>query len=660
MKLPDDKERECKFAEYDARRKREGEERERKEAEERKRELVRKSAEQKAHWERMLAKKSAHDDDLVDGRLTREEINIKILDKLSKAYEKSGGKDSDLEFLISGMLPPWSADPYKKVAYELRYSLGDKKQYLKEIAVEFDIPSYEEIEAREREEEERKRAEAEARQKREQIEKLTPKLVEQKARWERERNKKLTQSESVGDGSLTREEINIKILDKIFKAYESSGGESYGLNSLLDDLLDRTHRDPYEWVAYNLQYSVGDKKELLEEIAVEFEIPSYEEIQEQEWEETERARVEAEARQQREIEERKRKQIEELTPKLVEQKARWKHALAEKSARGECATGGSLTREEINIKILDKLFKAYEAFGGEDYGLYSLLDDMLHDTHDDPYKLVAYKLRYVVGQEKELVKEIAVEFGIPSYEEIQEHERAEEDARQKRESERRKRKREATARPKRESEEDREQAEEAHREREERERKWAEYKARRRREREERERKQAEKRKRELVSKLEKQKTRWERELAMKSGHDDKADGSLMREDINIKILDKLFKAYDEPDRENFDLYILLDKMLSHTYGDPYKTVAYELKYSVGNRKEILKEIAVQFDILSYEEIEERDREGWERKMAEEDARREREEIAGGIISAIGAIFGFFIGFFLKILFKNPPKNNSQ
>ena len=281
--------RKHEWAEYEARREREREERERKQVEKRKRELVRKSAEQKAHWERILARKSAHDDDLADGRLTREEINIKILDKLSKAYEKSGGKDSDLEFLISSMLPPWSDDPYKKVAYELRYSLGDKKQYLKEIAVEFDIPSYEEIEAREKEEEERERREE-----------LNRKLDEQKLRWERERNKKLTQSKYLADGRLTREEINIKILDKIFKAYESSGGESYGLNSLLDDMLDLTHRDPYEWIAYKLTYSSGDTKELLKEIVDEFEIPSYEEIEKRKREEREREWAAEEARWERE------------------------------------------------------------------------------------------------------------------------------------------------------------------------------------------------------------------------------------------------------------------------------------------------------------------------------------------------------------------------
>ncbi len=106
-------------------------------------------------------------------------------------------------------------------------------------------------------------------------------------------------------------------------------------------------------------------------------------------------------------------------------------------------------------------------------------------------------------------------------------------------------------------------------------------------------------------------------------------------------------------------------------YDDPYKSVARELSYSERGTEELMKEMVDEFDIPSYEEIEERENEERERKRDEEwaqrerewaaeDARGEREEIAGGIISAIGAIFGFFIGFFLKILFKNPPKNNSQ
>ena len=646
MKLPDDKERERKFAEYDARRKREQEERERKEAKERKRELVRKSAEQKAHWERMLAKKSAHAGDLADGGLTREEINIKILDKLSKAYEKSGGKNSDLEFLISGMLLPRSDDPYKKVAYELRYGLGDKKQYLKEIAVEFDIPSYEEIEAREREEEERARAEAEVRRKCERIEELTPKLVEQKARWERVLVEKSAEGEYVADGGLTREEINIKILDKVFKAYEEFDGESFALHSFLDDIL-HTSMDPYKRVAYELKYSVGEKKELLAEIVDEFDIPSYEEIEAREREEEERARAEAEARQ-------KREQVEKLTPKLVEQKARWEREGNKKLTQSESVGDGSLTREEINIKILDKLSKAYEEFDGENIDLYLLLDDMLNNTVADPYKTVAYELQYNVGGTEELLKEIVIEFDISSYEEIQEHERVEEAARQKRESERRIRKRELEERK-------REQAEAAHREWEEREHEWTEYEARRKREDEERERKQAEERKRELVSKLVKQKACWERAQAEKSARSEYvADGSLTREEINIKILDKIFKAYESSGGESYGLNSLLDDMLDLTHMDPYEWVAYELTYSSGDTKEHLEEIVDEFKIPSYEEIEKRKREEREREWAAEDARRERAEIAGGIINAIGAIFGFFIGFFLTILFKNPPKNNSQ
>ena len=163
-------------------------------------------------------------------------------------------------------------------------------------------------------ERESKWAEYEARQKREEKkrkrEELNHKLAKQKAHWERKLAEKSADGECVADGGLTREEINIKIIDKIFKAYESSGGESYELNSLLDDLLDRTHRDPYEWVAYNLQYSVGDKKELLEEIAVEFEIPSYEEIEKRE-KAAVAVRKRAEATQRkREREERERKQAE--------------------------------------------------------------------------------------------------------------------------------------------------------------------------------------------------------------------------------------------------------------------------------------------------------------------------------------------------------------
>lgn len=130
----------------------------------------------------------------------------------------------------------------------------------------------------------------------------------------------------------------------------------------------------------------------------------------------------------------------------------------------------------------------------------------------------------------------------------------------------------------------------------ERERKWAEYEARRERERVERERKQAEERKRELTHRLAKQKVRWESELAMKSGHDDKVYGNLTREEINIKILDKFFKAYEESDRENFDLYILLNEkmLLYRTPDDPYKAVAYELRHCVGrDTEELLKEIAV-------------------------------------------------------------------
>ena len=593
MKQYAGKERESKWAEYEARQKREEKKRKREE-------LNHKLAKQKAHWERKLAEKSADGECVADGGLTREEINIKIIDKIFKAYESSGEKDLELYLLLFYHILDTGGDPYGMVAFKLKdmqYKGGSMatKELLAEIAIEFEILSHDEI--MERYTEERKRK---------QIEELTPKLVEQKAHWERKLAEKSADGECVADGGLTREEINIKIIDKIFKAYESSGGESYELNSLLDDLLDRTHRDPYEWVAYNLQYSVGDKKELLEEIAVEFEIPSYEEIEKREKaavavrkraeatqrkrerEERERKQAEAEARQ-------KREQIEELTPKLVEQKARWKHALVEKSTRGECATEGSLTREEINIKILDKLFKAYEAFGGKGYGLYSLLDDMLHDTHYDPYKAVAYNLQYSVGEEKELLKEIVVEFDIPSYEEIEKRERMEE-----------------------------------------------------------------------LNPKLAKQKAHWERVLAKKSvDDDDRADGSLTREEINIKILDKVSKAYEEPGDEDDGLYLLLRDILhGGTTNDPYKRVAYELRYSIGDMKLLLEEIVDEFDIPSYEEIEKRDQAEedahWERKWAEEDARRKREEIAGGIINACVASLGFIIGFIGTILFKNPPRNNSQ
>ena len=91
------------------------------------------------------------------------------------------------------------------------------------------------------------------------------------------------------------------------------------------------------------------------------------------------------------------------------------------------------------------------------------------------------------------------------------------------------------------------------------------------------------------------------------------ADGRLTREEINIKILDKVFKAYEEADGENFELYLLLDDMLNNTVTDPYKKVAIGLPYPIGDRRELLKEIAVEFDISSYEEIQAREREEAER-----------------------------------------------
>ena len=278
-------------------------------------------------------------------------------------------------------------------------------------------------------EQERLWSEEEAREKRERGESLNPKLAEQKARWERALTEKSAQGECVADGKMTREEINIKILDKVTRAYEDPGEENFDLYLLLEDMLHNTYDDPYKLVAYELEYSVGDTKRLLKEIVDEFDIPSYEEIQERE-------EAEEEARQ-------KRERVEKLTPKLAEQKARWERVLAEKSAQGECVTNGRMTREEINIKILDKVTRAYEELGEENFELYLLLEDMLHNTsddsyRDDPYKLVAYELRYSVGDTAELLKEIVDEFDIPSYEEIQEREWAEEEARREREWSKRK------------------------------------------------------------------------------------------------------------------------------------------------------------------------------------------------------------------------------
>ena len=460
-------------------------------------------------------------------------------------------------------------------------------------------------------EQKRKRAEE---RKRKKIEKLIPKLAEQKTRWEREQAEKSAKGKYVTDGSLTREEINIKILDKVAKAYEAFDGEDYGLYSLLNDMLHDTHNDPCKRVVFkwkqHMNYKGGATKELLKEIVDEFDIPSYEETEKRENEaaaqrEREQDEVllkenmrrkhewaEYEARREREREKRERKQVEkrkrELTRKLSEQKEHWEREQAKKSAQDQWVADGSLTREEINIKILDKVAKAYEAYSGEEVWLEILFSNMLSGRFDDPYKLVAYELEYSVGGDtEELLKDIAVEFDIPSYEEIQERER------------------------------------------------------------------QAEKRKqtKELTRKLSEQKARWEREQAKKLSH--LADGSLTRAEINIKILDKVFKAYGKLDEEDNEVDTFLYLMLHDEYDDPYKRVAYELRYSVGDMKLLLEEIVDEFDIPSYEEIQERDR-------AEADARRKREKTIGGIVNAIGAIFGFFIGLFLTILFKNPPKNNRQ
>ena len=651
MKRPVDKEWERKRAEAEARQKREQIEK-----------LTPKLVEQKARWEREGNKKLTQSESVGDESLTREEINIKILDKVFTVYEEFDGENFDLYLLLDDMLNNTVTDPYKTVAFELQYNVGDIKELVKEIAVEFDIPSYEEIEAREREEEERERAEEARRKlewaaerkrereerKRERVEELTPKLVEQKARWKRVRTEKSADDEYVADGSLTREEINIKILDKVFKVYEELGEENSGLDTFLYLMLHGEYRDPYKWVASELSHSGKDTKELMEEIAVEFDIPSYEEIEtrerkevearrkrereerereerkrakaevrrrreleerkreqaeeaHREWEEREHEWAEYEARRKREREERERKQAEErkreLVSKLVEQKARWERAQAKKSADSDDLADGSLTREEINIKILDKVFTVYEEFDGENFGLYLLLDNMLNNTVTDPYKKVAYELRYSLGDKKQYLKEIAVEFDIPSYGEIEAREREEE----------------------------------------------------------ERERRE------ELNRKLDEQKAHWERERNKKLTESESVgDESLTREEINIKILDKIFKAYEKSGGESYGLNSLLDDMLDLTHRDPYEWVAYELRYSSGDTKEHLEEIADEFDIPSYEEIEKRKREEREREWAAEDARREREEIAGGIINAIGAILGFFIGFFLTILFKNPPKNNSQ